>query len=115
MPSRMLFAIATLLGFAAPAAGHDFLSAAAAVQILADGQAWSGHRSGGAAVRLTLRPDGTGRFEGPLTRDVRWAVREGAICIAFGIPLGTKCVRFERRGAEFIAHEGDAIAFILSR
>lgn len=115
MPRRFLIAAAIPLCIAGPAAGGDFLSAAVAVQILADGQAWTGHRPGGPAVRLTLRPDGTGRFEGPLTRETQWAIRDGAICIAFGIPLGTKCVRFERRGGAFVAHEGDAVAFILSR
>lgn len=115
MARRILIAGAVLLGIAGPAAGQDFLSAAAAVRTLADGQAWTGRRPGGAAVRLTLRPDGTGRFEGPLTRETRWAIRDDAICIAFGVPLGTKCVRFQRRGSEFVAHEGDDVAFILSR
>ena len=115
MPRRFLIAGAILLGTAGAAAGQDFLSAAAAAQVLADGHAWTGRRPGGAEVRLTLRPDGTGRFEGPLTRETRWAVRDDAICIVFGIPLGTKCVRFERRGGAFVAHEGDVVAFILSR
>jgi len=115
MLERLLVTSACLLGVLGPAWGQGFLPAPAAVRIVADGQPWTGRRPGGETVRLTLRPDGSGRFEGPLTREATWSVQEDAICIAFGFPLGTKCVRFLRQGAELVAHEGSEIAFILSR
>lgn len=99
----------------APVVAQDLLPAADAVRQVADGRPWNGHRPGGDDVRLTLRPDGTGRFEGPLTRDVTWTARDDVICIAIGFPLGTKCLGFQRRGDGLVAYEGRAVAFVLSR
>lgn len=79
MRDRALAAFVATLALGTPAAGKDYLPAALAVAALADGRSWTGQRPGGASVRLTLRRDGSGRFEGPLTRETRWTVQGEAI------------------------------------
>jgi hypothetical protein len=115
MNDGIAVAVCIWLLLATPVRAQDLIPVADAVRLVADGRPWNGQRPGGDAIRLTLRPDGTGRFEGPLTRDVTWDVRDGALCIVIGFPLGTKCLGFERRGRELTAYEGRSVAFVLFR
>lgn len=109
--------LALLLAPAQPAHARpaNYLSATEAVAALADGQPWAGTRPDGGQMRLTLHPNGTGRFEGPVTRGITWSVQGQEICIAIGLPVGTRCLRFLRHGQGFGAHEAGEPAFILSR
>ena len=109
--------LALLLAPAPPAQAQQasYLPVAEAVSALADGQPWAGTRPDGGMVRLTLHPNGIGRFEGPVTRAITWSVRGQEICIAIGLPIGTRCLRFLRHGQGFAAHEAGEPAFTLSR
>lgn len=102
-------------GWVCVAARADpFLPPADAARLLADGRPWNGVRADGDHVRLTLSADGTGRFEGPMTRAMTWAVQGDAVCIRIGFPLGTKCLRFRRAGAGLQAFDGDTPDLLLS-
>lgn len=90
--------IAALLGiamFGAVAAAETFLPPANAVKLLADGRPWSAVTADNRQARMTLRPDGTGSFEGPFTLPVAWSIKGQDVCFALGI-VGTKCLRFRR-------------------
>lgn len=103
------------LSLAPPARAEDDLPLVAAVAVLADGMPWVARRAGGAEIRLTLRPDGTGRIERPVSREVSWAAQGEDICIAFGFPMGRRCIRLRRNGAGLAAHEDGQLAFTLNR
>jgi putative ABC transport system ATP-binding protein len=103
------------LSLAPPARADADLPLPAAVAVLADGRPWVARRAGGAETRLTLRPDGTGRIEGPASRDVSWATQGEDICIAFGFPMGRHCIRLRRNGAGLAAYEAGQLAFTLDR
>lgn len=106
-----------LLAVASPAAAQPgaYLPVADAVAAIADGKPWAGTRPDGGPVRLTLHANGSGRFEGPVTRDITWAIRGEELCIALGLPLGSRCLRFRRQGHGFAAHAAGEPAFTLSR
>lgn len=116
MLSRAL-ALAALLAasVSVATAGDGYLPVDEALAALADGRPWTARRPDGEIVRLTLRPDGTGRFEGPVTRAVTWSVRQAEICIVIGFPMGSRCLRLVRRAEGFDAHEAGRLAFALSR
>jgi hypothetical protein len=116
MPSAAAI-LALLLAPAQPAHAQQasYLPVTEAVAALADGRPWAGTRPDGGQVRLTLQPNGTGRFEGPVTRAITWSVQGQEICIAIGLPVGTRCLRFLRHGPGFAAHEAGEPAFTLSR
>ena len=116
MPSAAVL-LALLLAPAPPAQAQQasYLPVTEAVAALADGQPWAGTRLDGGQVRLTIHPNGTGRFEGPVTRAITWSLQGQEICIAIGLPIGTRCLRFLRHGPGFAAHEAGAPAFTLSR
>lgn len=76
-------------------AAEATLAPAAAVATLADGKPWLARPQSGPEARLTLNPDGTGRFEGPMSFSASWAVKGRDICITVG-PLATKCLQFRR-------------------
>lgn len=97
------------------ASGDGFMPIREAVAMIADGNSWTGTRPNGETMRLTLRPDRTGRFDGPISRDVTWATQGEALCIAFGLPIGSRCLRFVRRGQGIHAHDHSGFAFSLSR
>jgi hypothetical protein len=94
---------------------QQFLSPLQAAAALADGKPWTGRRPNGETMHLTLRPDGTGRFEGPVSREIAWIVQLETICLQIGFPIGSKCIRLSPRGQGYDAYEDDALAFTLSR
>jgi hypothetical protein len=94
--SAALFALA--VGAAAvpawPLAADDgYLPVAAAAERLADGRPWAALTPEGRRAEITLQPDGTGRFRGPLTLSVAWRVAGENLCLDISI-AGTKCLRF---------------------
>ena len=111
---RAAWLLAAALVCGGPVQGQT-LRAADAMPLLADGRPWTGTRPDGEVVRITFQPDGTGRFEGPITRSITWTVRGEETCLHLGFPMGTKCVRFRRNGARFEAFEGAEPTFTLSR
>jgi hypothetical protein len=77
-----------------PAEAQDFLTPREAAAAVADGRPWSALTSEGQPARLTLNPDGTGRFEGPVTLGVGWTIRGEEICLRLGV-IRTRCLRFQ--------------------
>ena len=104
------------LGSTAAAEGVEpLLTPSAALALLADGRPWNGTRPDGGRVKMTFNKDGTGRFEGPITRPLHWAAQGEEVCLALGFPLGEKCVRFAGSAAALRAYEGGTLAFTLRR
>lgn len=71
-----------------------FMPPRQAIEVLMDGQPWNARSSSGRNARITLKQDGTGTFEGPVTFSIKWEVRGQDICLILGFP-GTKCTRFQ--------------------
>jgi hypothetical protein len=94
--SAALFALAAVAA-AAPVwplgADDGYLPVAAVVARLTDGQPWAALTPEGRRAEITLLPDGTGRFRGPLTLSVAWRVAGENLCLDISI-AGTKCLRF---------------------
>jgi hypothetical protein len=101
-----------------PLASHArpaFLSAPDAVKQVADGKPWTGLRKGGKTVRMTINPDKTFVFEGPMTIEDAWFLRGEEICLKMGIFLGDKCLRFAPADKGFDAFEDGEPVFSLTR
>lgn len=112
---QAIFAAAVAVALTGGEAADPSLPAAEAVRVLADGKPWNGTRSDGDHVQLTFNPDGTGRFQGPVTRPITWKAGPEEICIQLGFPMGDKCLRFRRRGATLQAFLGDDLDMTFSR
>src|SRR5579875_1589855 len=112
VPLTLAAVLGVLISGAAQA--DSFLPAPDAARLLADGKPWNGIRGDGDHVRLTFNADGTGRFEGPISRSVTWSVQGDAVCVRIGFPLGAKCLRFRRSGASLQAFDGDAPDLLLT-
>ena len=83
-------------GSASPlCADEAYLPVARAVELVADGQPWAAVASEGRRAEITLQPDGTGRFRGPLALSVAWRVAGEDLCLDISI-VGTKCLRFRQ-------------------
>jgi hypothetical protein len=85
------------------AADEGYLPIAAAVERVADGQPWAALMPEGRRAEITLLPDGTGRFRGPLSLSVAWRVAGENLCLEISI-AGTKCLRFRAIGGGFQAY-----------
>jgi hypothetical protein len=85
-----------------------------AVKAIVDGRPWSAVPAGGPSAKITLKKDGTGTFEGPLTLSINWEVRGQEFCLILGFP-GTKCVRFQRVENGFEGYAGGKLDLTLSR
>ncbi|MGY6249843.1 hypothetical protein ACXIUS_20215 [Bosea thiooxidans] len=78
MNVKVLSILASVLGpiaAATPIGAQEFLPAAQAVKLLADGRPWATVTPEGRQARLTFNPDGTGSFEGPITMSTSWSVK----------------------------------------
>ena len=98
-PLRPLGAALALLTIAAPRAmaAQDYLPIDEAVALLADSRPWAVSAPDGMRAKLTLRPDGSGVFDGPITMKVTWRPSGQDLCIRIGA-IGNKCLRFVRAG-----------------
>jgi hypothetical protein len=116
MPMNRLLIVATAIG--APIAGASevtFLTAPEATKSVADGKAWTGKRKGGETVRITINPDKTFVFDGPMTISDTWFLRGDELCLRMGLFLGDKCLRFAPNAGGFDAYEDEEFVFALTR
>lgn len=104
-----------VLSLSSLAAGQQYMATKEVASALADGKPWTGQRPSGDQVKITFNKEGSGRFEGPITKSITWAVQNDEFCIVFGIPMGTKCLRFQTAQNGFAAFEKGAPAFTFSR
>lgn len=97
-----------------PAEAQAFLPPEDAVAAVADGRPWAALNAEGRAASLTLNPDGTGRFAGPMTVGLTWAIQGDAICLRLG-GIRTRCLRFRPVAGGFEAWYDGARDLRLSR
>ncbi len=92
----------------------DFLTTDAAITRIVDGKPWTAVAADGVRAKLTLFPDGTGTFEGPLTMSAAWYAEAGTFCVRIRM-AGTKCLRFRQVGGKLEGYAGSTLDLTLSR
>lgn len=93
---------------------QQFLAAPHAVRIVADGKPWFAVPDAGPQARLTLSPDGTGVFDGPMKIATTWQIKGEEICLNLQ-GIGVKCLRFVQTQTGFNGFEGRKLSITLSR
>ncbi|MCA3246668.1 MAG: hypothetical protein ING29_09360 [Azospirillum sp.] len=91
---RTSIVVATILSVVQSTAwSQTFLTTEEAIARIADGRAWNATTSGGRKVKIMLRPDGTGQFDGPISTAIAWRVERSTICLKIGF-MGERCLLF---------------------
>jgi hypothetical protein len=78
----------------AASAAPDYISGAAARAALADGKPWAMTSADGKKATFTFNGDGKGKLTGPISKSIKWTMEGDNFCIAMGMMLGTRCLRF---------------------
>lgn len=115
MSKRVLFFfVAILLLTTLPLFAASFLTPAQALEAVIDDKPWSVVTSDGKRAQLTLRKDGGGRFEGPITVSAAWEVKGEEICVRLSL-AGTKCLRFSPAPGGYEAWQAGKLDLTLTR
>ena len=115
MTKRVLFFFISILVLTTlPLFAANFLTPAQALEAVIDDKAWSVVTSDGKRAQLTLRKDGSGRFEGPITVNASWEVKGEEICVRLSL-AGTKCLRFSPAPRGFEAWQAGKLDLTLTR
>lgn len=86
------------------------------MQLIADGQPWTGLVADGKRATITLNKDGTGSLKGPMPMalSIAWQIKGPDVCLDISI-AGTKCLRFRQVAGGFEGWAGNAVDMKLSR
>lgn len=93
---------------------QEFLSSREVATKLADGKPWNG-QVGSKTMKITFNANGSGQLDEPMNKSMSWAVLNDQLCIEFGFPIGTKCLRFRQAAKGYDSFEGNAPSISFSR